>query len=142
MVDSIAASGARVLGDLEALATVPAPKAARGAGLHAQAAAALAAWPEIDSASALGVLLTATSSRREDVGSAAWPDAAVSVADQPVADPAGREADRISTGAVLGVVQMRFRTLVGTVLGAVRAWLPPGSASRSSSIHSTDVEVE
>jgi hypothetical protein len=146
MVDAIAASGVRVIGDLEALAKLPARTAVAGTAAATDAAteadAARAAWPDVVTAAGMGVLVTATSSRRVPAGVASWPDAAVAAATDPIADPRGADAAVISNAALLGALQIRLRYAAGTLRRGIRRRLRAGPASRSSSIHSTDVEVQ
>jgi hypothetical protein len=143
MVDAIAASGVRVIGDIEALAKAPAPKAAIDEqGTDATEAAALAAWPEIVTAAGMGVLLTATSSRRVASGAASWPDTATVSAARPIADPRGADAAVISNTALFGAFQIRLRYAWGALRRGLRRRLRRRPASQTSSIHSTDVEVQ
>lgn len=144
IVDGIAASGVRVIGDLEALAP-PVRSAAATDKRAVTATADAGAWPDVVTAASMGVLLTASSLRTGSGAGRAWPDGDETPASawQPVTDPRGGLAAVVSTNA-----------LQRQLVGRTRALLRPGDRARiavarlrglggrSASIHSAGVEIE
>jgi hypothetical protein len=147
IVDGIKGSGVRVIGDVEELAPVLHLESASGAPAAGQTAVAAvaAAWPDVVTAAAMGVLLTGDSLPKGRRGAGgAWPDAdGSSGAWEPVTDPHGRLAGVVSTQGLqrllIGRVRsfLRPRDRARTALARLR-----DLAGRSASIHSAGVEVE
>ena len=147
MVDNIAASGVRVLGDLEALAVVPAPRpVADGGGAPDRSAdpVAGAAWPEIVTAANIGTLLTSGAARQVTGGAGAWPDRtanpnAAGSESRPIADPRGADVAVLSTSALAGNLRMRAqmvgRRFVRRIRRGIRSGM--GRLRRTPSIHSS-----
>ena len=136
MVKAIRTTGVRVLGDIEALAAVPEPRA----GTTNE----VAPWAEIISAANLGVLLTSGAARRFPGDAEPWPGDSGrdrSKAGPPIADPRGGDIAVVSTTALVANLRVRAQIAVGAAVRRLRRAIRERLRG-SPSIHSANVEVE